>query len=185
MTGRSVTSTSRSAEDCTRKPSGSGSTTMALYLATTAPRGPTNGPISLIYMLPLTTVLTCHSNHSQCGFDICSLVQEETSKFSKKQWPIPETGAMPRRSPNTTCSMTRSLPWQSRSRSINMTWTQLAPVSDHVSLDLCSRELQRGLPLYKTCRGKLEHYTQGGRRLHTCREAFMSILHHWRMSRNV
>jgi Chromo (CHRromatin Organisation MOdifier) domain len=185
MMGRSVTSTSRSAEGYIKKPSGFGSTTTAPCPATTAPKDPTSGPISSIYTPPLTTVSIHHLNRSQRGSDICSPAQAETFKSSKKWWPIPGTGATPGRLPAIACSTTRSLPWQSRSRSTSATWTQPAPVSDHVSPDLCSCEPQRGSPPYKMCQGKLEHYARGGRRPLICCEAFTSIQHHWKMSKDV
>jgi hypothetical protein len=172
--GRSVTSTSRSAEDCIKRPSGYGSTTTALCPVTTAPKDLTSSPMLSIYMPPLTTALTHHSNHCQCGSNTCSPAQGVTFKFSKKRWPALGTGAMPRRLLITVSSMTRSQLWWSKSRSISVTWTQPMLASDHVSPDLCSHGPWRGLLPYKMCRGKSERYARGGRRPLACHEASTS-----------
>jgi hypothetical protein len=171
--------------DCIKRPSGFDSTTMALCLATMPPRGPTNDPTLLTYMLPLTIASTHCSNHSQCGFITCSQAQAGIFRSFRKQWPTLEIGAMPGRLLATACSTTRLLPWKSKLKSTSTTWTQLMPALDHVSLDSCSPELWRGLLPYKTCRGRLEHCARAGRRLPACCEESTFVRHHWKMSRDV
>jgi Chromo (CHRromatin Organisation MOdifier) domain len=183
--GRLLTSTSRSAEDCIKRPNGFGSMTMVQCRGTTAPKVPMSDPMSSTCMPPRIIASTPHSNHSQRGSATCSLAQAGTSRFSKKLWPILETGVMPERMPATTCWTMRSQLWRSRSRNTNVTRTQLAPALGHVSPVLCLHGPQRGLPPCKTYQRRLGPYARDGRRPPICCAASMSAPCHWRMSKDV
>jgi hypothetical protein len=183
--GRSPISTSWLGKGCTRKPSGFNSMTMVQYPGIIAAKDPTSGPTLLTSTPPQTTASILHSSHSPHGSDTCSPVPVGTSRSFRMLSLTLGIGVTPEKLPATGCSMMRSLPWQSRSRSISTIWMPPAPALHHVSPVLCSRGLRRGLPPCKTYQGKSEPCAQGGRRPLACRKVFMSAPRRWRMSRDV
>jgi hypothetical protein len=175
------TSTSQWATGCTKRPSGFTSTMMGLSRGTTACRGPTSSPTSLIYMQHLTTASTPPLRCSWLGSDICSQALAGISKFYSKLWPIWTIGAWPARSCDTANSTTTSWRLQSRSSSTSMTLMPFEHGSHHVSPALCSPMPPNGLPCWKTSRRRLEWYIRDGREVVAHHTVSMSAPCHWRM----
>jgi hypothetical protein len=182
---RSAISTSQCAMGCTKRPSGSDSTTMAQYLAILAPRALTSSPTLSTYMWCQTTVSTLPSMRSQPGLGTCSPAPVGTFRFYNKQWPTPTTGGWHVKSHAIESSMMMSQWSLSRSSNISATLTPCEHALPLVSPDSCSPARLNELLLCKMCRGSSEQYTQGGRGAVAQHMASISVPCCWKMSRDV
>jgi hypothetical protein len=155
-TGRSQTSTSRSAMGFIKRPNGFDSTKMALSQATTQCKDPTNNRISSTYMHRQTSASTPFSKRYQTGSGTCSQDREATFRSYSRLWLTRTIGAWPERSRDTTSSTTTLQPSPSRSNNTNVTSTLPKHGLDLVSHVSCSPVPLNRLPCCKTYLGRLE-----------------------------